>query len=72
MAQQRPTRIPTPQATMCLSFKVLVIIVKEKIVARTTKKAILGGCGLCGRGSGVGNVAWILSMLKLILTTKLA
>ncbi|KAH3845909.1 hypothetical protein DPMN_088201 [Dreissena polymorpha] len=35
MARQRPTRIPMPQATMCLSFKVLMIKVKEERVART-------------------------------------
>ncbi|KAH3777060.1 hypothetical protein DPMN_178497 [Dreissena polymorpha] len=53
MARQRTTRIPTPTATMCLSFNVLVLIVKEEILARTDgRKGNLGWCCLCGRDPG--------------------
>ncbi|KAH3741454.1 hypothetical protein DPMN_048179 [Dreissena polymorpha] len=55
MARQRPTRIPTPQATMCVSFKVLVIIVKEEIVARTDEKAIWVGVADVG-----GALGWVM------------
>ncbi|KAH3820578.1 hypothetical protein DPMN_122323 [Dreissena polymorpha] len=53
MARQRPTRIPTPHFQCSSANSVGGDSGQD---GRTDEKSILGECGQCGRGPGLGNV----------------